>query len=316
MLATMRGRLIYKAGTGRFEKGTRTDTTRNPLQGDQRHPRLSDDPERSSKSPFSDWAGAFSDSTLSPEQQQRLFHRRISTRLPDSVVGRHLAFACIADDGGYFFCKVDAGDQHPARAAEWLSSRLARHVGLPTADCAIIEDLVDGTDYFGSKRLPSISDRFAVADFLDQPHRDELGQIGSFPGQFLAMLRAFDLFIDNPDRGHDNFVLTRDGLQTNLCPIDFASARLFDCTTDRFPVAGERTNFVGNFHQRVHGRHLESAVEMLDRIAAVPASTVNNFLNEMPESWLSDQKRGNFYEFWSDDRKEQRLKNLHIALSG
>jgi hypothetical protein len=235
--------------------------------------------------------------------------------MPDAVSGRHLAFGCIADDGNYFFCKMDA-DGQPARATEWLATRLARHVGLPTADCAIVEDLDEGLDYFGSKLVPSISDKFAVTEFLTKRHQNELGQAANFPGQFLAMLRTFDLFIDNPDRGPDNFVLVRDGLQTNLCPIDFASARLFDCTIDRFPVAGERTNFVGQHYRRIHGDHLESAVEMLDRISAVPAATVVNFLNEMPDTWLNARQLGDIHEFWSDGRREQRLKNLRSALSG
>jgi hypothetical protein len=226
-----------------------------------------------------------------------------------------LAFGCIADDGAYYYCKIDT-DNHPARAADWFGTRFASHLGLPTAQCAIIEDAEDGMEYFGSRLVPSLADRIAVGDFLLRPHNNELGQPGSWPGQFLSMLDALDRFLDNPDRGSDNFVLTRDGPQTNLCPIDLASARLFDCTTDGFPVERERTIFVGKQYRRIHGRHTESAMEMLDRIAAVPAATVLNFLNEMPDTWLNARQRGNFYDFWTDGRKEQRLKNLRSALSG
>lgn len=298
-------------------KGTPTDTTRN-RHPDDFHPRvfgLSDDEDRSLKPPFTDWAGAVRDSTRGLEAQPQLFHRRVSTRLPDSVKGQHLAFTCITDDGGFYFCKEDRNG-HPARATEWLATRLARHVGIPTAECAVVEDAETGEQFFGSKRVPSIADSFAVSDFLNTPHSNELGGVGLWPGQFLAMLRAFDHFIDNPDRGPHNFVLARDGSQTNLCPIDFASARLFQCTADRFPLESERTIFVGKLHRLIHGHHPESAGEMLNRLAAVPASVVNGFLEEMPESWLTDHHRGALNEFWSDGRRDQRLKNLHAELSG
>jgi hypothetical protein len=251
----------------------------------------------------------------SPETQNRLFHRRVSTRLPGGAQGQHLSFTCIADDGNYFYCKDDR-DGHPVRASDWLATRLAREVGIATAPCSIVEDAQTGEKFFGSMRLPSIADRFAVADFLSRTHPNEIGQIGTWPGQYLSMLFTFDQFIDNPDRGHDNFVLVRDGLQTNLCAIDFASARIFRCTIDGFPVETERTIFVGKRDQTIHGAHMESALEMLNRLARVPADLIRSILDEMPEAWLSETARGMFDDFWSNGLREQRLKNLHAALTG
>jgi hypothetical protein len=311
----MPARLTFKAETDKFGKGTPTDTIRNPRPDEfiRQALRLDDAQDRSSKPSLIDWAGAFPDSA--PAFQTGLFHRRVSTRLPDAVQGRHLAFTCFTDDGSYFFCKEDR-DGHPARATDWFATRLARHLGIPTAECAIIEDSETGEEFFGSRRLPSVADRFAVAEFLARPRNNELGGPGTWPGQFLAMLRAYDLFIDNPDRGPENFVLSRDGSHTNLCPIDYASARLFRCSTDHFPLDHERTIFVGKAHELIHGPHRESAVEMLNRLAGVPAGIINGILGEMPETWLTDQQRGTFSEFWSAGPKDQRLQNLRTVLSG
>jgi hypothetical protein len=272
--------------------------------------------ERAKSSPYdllTAVGGGLADST--EDAQARLFHRHVSTRFPDAVQGRHLAFGCIADDGAYFYCKDDL-DGAPARAAEWVCTRLARTLGLPTADCAILLDPENGRELFGSKRLPSIADSFAVANFLSSPHKNELGEPGHFPGQYLARVRAFDMFIDNPDRGSDNFVLVRDGLQTNLCPNDFGSARLFRCTTDAFPVETERTVSVGKLHQLIHGPHLASAMEMLKELERVPATLIQSFLQEMPESWLSESQRGTFSGFWTNGQKEQRIAKLRSALTG
>lgn len=247
--------------------------------------------------------------------EPRLFNLRVSTRHPNAVNGQHLAFTCIADDGSFIYCKDDANG-HPARASEWVGTRLANHLGIPTAACFIIDDVESGESFFGSRQVPSVGDRFEVADFLGRSHRNELGQAGTFPGQFLAMLHAFDLFLDNPDRAPDNFILQRDGGRTNLIPIDYASARLIRATADTFPVESERTISVGNLHRKLHGSHLESAMEMVERIGAIPASIVDDIFNEMPECWLSDRQRGNFDGFWTDGRKDRRIALLRRALNG
>jgi hypothetical protein len=301
---------------GKFARGIRTDTTPNPHLDDlsKSLQALGDESKEPPKSPRATATGVSNDSAESGVQS-RLFHRRVSTRFPNAAQGRHLAFGCIADDGWYFYCKEDR-DGLPVRATEWMATRLARLCGIATADCAIIEDPSTGEELFGSRQPDSVADRFTVAAFLSQTHTNELGEVSLWPGQYLARLRALDMFIDNPDRGNDNFVLARDGLQTNLCAIDFGSARLFRCTTDAFPVESERTISVGKLHQQIHGSHLDSAVEMLEQLARIPADIVRSILNELPDSWLSESQRGTFNGFWSDGRKEQRIKNLRSALSG
>jgi hypothetical protein len=247
--------------------------------------------------------------------EPRFFNLRVSTRHPPSVIGQHVAFTCIADDGSFIYCKHDVNGQ-PVRASEWFATRLADHLGLPTAACFIIDDPETNESYFGSRQVPSIADRFEVADFLNRVHRNELDQIGSWPGQFLAMLRAYDMFVDNPDRAPDNFILQRNGGRTNLVPIDYASARLLKGTVDTFPVESERTILVGNVHQRLHGTHVESAIELVERIGATPRSVVDGIFSEMPESWLNDRQRGIFDGFWTDGRKDRRIANLRRALNG
>ena len=248
------------------------------------------------------------------ELEPSLFSRRISTRFPDAVTGRHLAFGCIADDGGYYFCKYDT-DGHPARATEWVATKLAAHVGLVTAPCAVIQGEA-GDTYFGSRQVDSPADRVLLENFLATRRANELGQLSGFPGQYLSMLRTFDLFIDNADRGVDNFVLARDGSMTRLVAIDFASARLLDCNVDRFPVELDRTMLVGKFHQQTHGAYPDSAIEMLGRLAAIPASVVEALITEMPDEWMTARSKGEFNDFWSDGRREKRIANLRAALTG
>ena len=86
----------------------------------------------------------------------------------------------------------------------------------------MVLDSETGEEFFGSRLVESMANSFAVGDFLSKSHEDELGGPRPFPGR--CTVWTFDLFArNNADRGPDNFVLIRDGLLTNLCPIDFTS---------------------------------------------------------------------------------------------
>ena len=48
---------------------------------------------------------------------------------------------------------------------------------------------------------------------------------------------------------------------------------------------------------------------MLEKLAAISVITIRKILGEMPNSWLTDQQRGKIDGFWSDGRRDQRLKS-------
>jgi hypothetical protein len=264
---------------------------------------------------FLDWQKSVLQSTdpiLSPTAEQtRLFHRRVTTPLPAQPNGQHVGFRCWTDDGLYY-CKDDQAGLF-IRSTEWIATQLAHHLGIATAQCAIIET-EDGQTYFGSRSPLSVADEVEVSRMLSLPATGELGQPLSWLGQYLAGLRVFDMFIDNPDRSVRNFILDRDGTFARLCAIDFASARLLMLPIDRFPVASEPTIFVGNILRKTHGSHADSANEMLDRIAAIPPSVVEHILKEIPEDWLPGDIRGKVNAFWSSGDLKARVACLREHL--
>lgn len=245
--------------------------------------------------------------------QRSLFNKRVSTLLPGPLNGQHLSFRCIADDGAIYFCKADFGHM-PIRATEWLSTRLAEHLGIAVAAYAIVEDGSADT-YFGSRSPGSVADEMEVSRLLTTPATGELGQPLPWLGKHLARLRTFDLFVDNPDRIVRNFILDRDGAFNRLCAIDFASARLLKLPVDQFPVASERTILVGNMLKRTHGPHTDAALEMVDRIGAVPTTVIEDSLKEVPEEWLGQDQRGMLYEYWSGAPLRVRLERLRALVS-
>lgn len=242
--------------------------------------------------------------------ENQLFARRTRIVYP-APNGADVVFTCHDHNGDFFYCK---GDQRgrPVRATELICTRLAERLGIRTAPCAIVEH--DGDTYFGSQQELSPADRFAVADYLTTPQTNELGQSSHFPGEYLAQLNALDIFLSNPDRGTHNFLLVKDGAIQRICAIDFADADLAGLSSHRFPVANSPTVSVGNRLRGIHGPFTDSAVEMVDRIAALPKDVFTRLVNEVPDEWLTQEKRGGLNEIWSSPGFHSRVAILRASL--
>ena len=245
---------------------------------------------------------------LAPE----LFPLRISNRYPRDPIGKDFSFRCDVVGGGTFYCKDD-GRGRPIRQTEWFATRLAEHLSVSVPTCRVIED-EHGNTFFGSMGVISTAGEFDVRRYLTQPRVDELGRISDWLGRNLSGLYAYDFFLNNPDRRFGNFVLDRDGFSDRLCAIDFADARLEDISTDRFPVATSHTVCNGKILQSLHGFYADSALEMVDRIAAVPTAIIRGIVEEMPLEWVTNEQRDRIYESWSCDLFDSRLSALRAVI--
>ena len=123
-----------------------------------------------------------------------------------------------------------------------------------------------------------------------------------------------DLFLDNPDRELTNFVLQSEGQILRLCAIDFAAANLTSLSGLQFPIAQDRTVLVGKLLRHLHRFFEESAFEMIDRIAAVPAGVLAGFLAEIPADWASETQREGICGVWSSRQMRERLDALRAGI--
>ena len=243
-----------------------------------------------------------------------LFPLRISTIYPDLVNGADISFSCEADRGGTYYCKGDKG-RRLIRATEWFCTHLAAHLGIPTPECAILEHPRTSETFFGSQQLSSLASDVELSTFLRNPQRGELGQPAEWPGAYLSGLYAFDLFVSNPDRGMNNFLLNREGLTRRLCVFDFASVDITVLAGMNFPVASDATVHIGRFLRDRHGFFRQAAFEMIDRLSAVPAETIAGFLKRMPGDWMHAEQREGICELWSGKRLGGRLAALRTGIA-
>lgn len=249
---------------------------------------------------------------MSADAQNSLYPKRVSTNYGKIVNGEHLAFVCEVAEGGIYYCKRDSALQQ-VRFTERFCTTLAAHLGIPTADHAVIEDSF-GETYFGSLQHTSTLGDFELTHFLSTPQRDEIGAPSAWLGQHLSMIGAFDFVINNPDRDQRNFVLRREGSRLVLAAIDFGSAHLDKLSTCEFPVAPTRTSLLLKRLQNLHGRSESSAIEMVDRLAVVPVSVVERILTDVPDDWTNAAQKEGLCDAWSNGTMHNRLAELRAGI--
>ncbi len=244
---------------------------------------------------------------LQPASQPGLFHVRIGTILPTEPTGADICLRCVGDaDGRIYHCKDDIGRRR-IRATEWIANSLAKHIGISVAEFAIIEDDTQDKTYFGSRSPISFAERFEMDAFIRTSERDEVGRPSKWLGQFFSRIWAFDLFVCNPDRSIQNFILDRDGQFGRICAIDYASSNLLPFPDRNFPIATSPTEGIGRIIRSRHGSHKAAAYEVLERIGSVPVNTLESIVTQMPEGWLEPDCATEFIEAWSDGRCARRL---------
>ncbi len=242
--------------------------------------------------------------------QGALIHKRISSRFGLILPGREEAFVASTGDGAQYVCKSDTNGR-PVRATELICTILFRQLGIPTAACEILESDDGGETFFGSQYVDSSASHFDVQAHLTTPPTDEVGRPTAWLNRYLAQLYSLDLFVHNDDRSVTNFILSG---QT-LVAIDFAAAKLDALSTVQFPVAQSATVSIGKRLRTIHGFDLESALEMADRIAGLPANVVDGIVSSIPSDWLDEQTKRRMVQLWQTGKLGVRLDALRVGLS-
>lgn len=246
--------------------------------------------------------------------QPEMFPLTLTGIRPGVPQGQHIEF--IGDAGGeVYYCKRDRVGM-PLPAIEWFCSNLASHLGIPVPDFAQIRNPENEEVLFGSKQVWGTAGPFEAQTFLTTPSNYDpaIGDPYSWLGPYLSRLYAFDLFIGNPDRQVSNFLLTDASRAKKLIAFDFASADFRLMHETNFPIAETQTLSVGRQVRRVRKFDTDSALELIDRIAAIPITVIEGILTSMAENWMSENRKGEICEHWQKDRVQKRLAALRSGV--
>jgi hypothetical protein len=167
---------------------------------------------------------------------------------------------------------------------------------------------------FGSRKIQGVASKVETSRLL-------ISRAGAnsvpVPGLCAALseIYAVDMFLGNVDRHDENFVAIRDGQSYLLIPIDFGHSLFWNRSLDVFPSSVQPTRRYGLEIRSQHGFDVRAANAIIDRIAALPSSTISGILSATPSDWLSDRERSEFEGWWSLGGPTAKLESLRRGLS-
>lgn len=236
---------------------------------------------------------------------------------PDTA---HLRHTAIASDGCEYAVKgVHDGDSSPVKvpspmlvpAAEWFCTKLAEVSGIPTPTCRILRGS-DGEFLFGSQyELSALATPKIQADVITALSSKDAPLLR---WQFWAIY-AFDQFVFNVDRHINNYLYLKNRDGSFICKaFDFSISSMvvgwpsrmngallpLGCnTTDMWLIIKSLTSF--------DEKCKDYALGVLERIGQVNRGTIENILDQMPDSWLNPLQRQALITWWESKEKDNRL---------
>jgi len=246
-----------------------------------------------------------------PSEQLVLFPRKTLLELPKTS-GLDIYQFVQADNNRKYYLKLDRDGRY-VRASEWLSYRLANLVGIPTPRCDCIQTF-NGDIAFGSEDIAGVASRAETVRYLQTDSLTEFGRPITGLQAALSAIHVFDLFINNIDRHHQNFLVIGDGDERHLVALDFARSLFWQWPLIGFPAADELTVEAWIELRERHGFDLSAAQTTLDRIGIITEAQVVSILEQMPSHWLPQNLQDECRAYCRDGGWRARVDELRRGL--
>lgn len=222
------------------------------------------------------------------------------------------------EDAGLFVTKFrGAGQGAKALIAEVIFESLARAIGLPMPEIAII-DMAE--DFGRTEPDPEIQDILAGSRgpnfgirYLDGAMNFDAVAAGPLvTEQFATHLVWLDAFLTNPDRSHKNPNLMV--WENRLWLIDHGAALFAHHNWSRVDEERTRTPFAPTEHHVVLGRSGDLMVADREITAVLDEGVLRAAVNRVPDAWLVDPVTGT--EFSTPEQARDRyVRYLEMRLS-
>lgn len=187
----------------------------------------------------------------------------------------------------------------------------------------------DGDEGYGSRweggLVRQLSGRNRITHGLEMNSRKRQWQRCTSPGQASALF-AFDLFVFNYDRHHNNWTFHEQNGNLTARALDFSRA-VWTVDVQGFaglPAVGamkllpptvERTCATYRVVKRWVGQDLQKATQMLDRLQRIPPQWVQNQLSQMPPGWISAAHIAATVAWWASPARDARIHDIRQGLS-
>jgi hypothetical protein len=230
-----------------------------------------------------------------PLQQQVLFPIEIVETYPNDQNSADLSQIGKGRDGKHYAIKTINDLNGHVPASEYFCYQLARLVFIPTPPFEPLQ-LQCGSIAFGSaweggvKSLKSFND---IVSILSGNEVEDLEK-------FLGKVYAFDLFINNDDRHFGNYIF-RDSFQGKKIGLAFDFSRAwmvlgpfgYNCLD-----TSSNTMKCNDLIRKMNRYDKQSALDLLERIFSISVSEIENILNSMHGSWMTDVDKTTVIRWW------------------
>lgn len=244
--------------------------------------------------------------------QTELFPRKVLRLDPPQKRTADALGEAEADDNHRYVVKGDAHNRR-VRASEWLCSRVAEAVGIGVPQVALLE-MPDQSIVFGSRRLAGVAGEIHTQAYLLTSNYPQMAVPVVPVAYTLSAIYVFDMMIHNDDRHLGNYLAVAESGTYRLFAYDFSRALFWAWPWNGFPAAGTNTINVGRLLRSKHPFDMAAAEAVLDRLGALPPSTVERFVREMPGDWLPDPAQTEFIAWWSGPDRNARVATLRKGL--
>lgn len=218
-----------------------------------------------------------------------------------------------ADDQHRYYLKGDCSGK-ATRASEWICAHLSEEIGIATPVPMAIE-MANGDIVFGSRRIVGVADTAITSNYLVSPTlTNQAPGVRGLNG-LISSIYALDMFVFNDDRHLGNYLSIDDNGVRRFYAFDFSRALFWSWPWVDFPGPRTNTGIVGRALRHLHGFDQVAADSTLNRLGAVPTSTMEAFINKMPTDWLSVQLRDQFLQSWSGHERQDGLDALRKGMS-
>lgn len=144
--------------------------------------------------------------------------------------------------------------------------------------------------------------------------------LGQKPGHnipaSLSAIYAFDLFVYNADRHAGNHMVVTSKSDHSLVTYDFSRAFTFHgWPPPKLPMpANSNTVVTYSILRTKQPFEIDPAINILERINAVPVVKVKEFLEQMPVEWMQKKARKSIVQWWSSGARKLLVDAIKTGL--
>lgn len=245
--------------------------------------------------------------------QRTLLPLEVINTYPWTGDNAHLKQIIEARDGQHYGVKISEEDGRAVPASELFCHELAARLLIPTPGHAVIK-MPSGKLAFGSLWQGGVIEKKSPLEFqmfIDQILRGEIKVTNV--KKFFSRLYAFDLFVNNVDRGWKNY-LWRTSFGDSVIGLAFDFSRAcFETGHEGAHAMAKHTNTQSIFTMINRSKNYErsEAAACLDAIKAITTDEIRVIFSAFPAEWMSTDEKIGYIQWWDSRARLDRIEMLH-----